>query len=128
MNTSAAAQLIGITPRQLRAFLRKHPGLIVREGDRSYLLTSDDIDRIRDEYWGDRPVADPEDLAEDDNSPRLTIKDLRNPSMREQFEALRRERAQRLDHLLRAKHMTVAQMSERSLVSTGRARAIGDDE
>ncbi|AWY05222.1 MerR-like helix-turn-helix DNA binding protein [Gordonia phage Margaret] len=127
MNTNAAANLIGITPRQLRAFLRRNPSILTRN-DAPYSLTADDIERVRDAYWGDRPIADPEDVSDDDDSTRLTIADLRNPSMREQFEALRRERAQRLDHLLRVKHMTVAQMSEHALVSTGRALAIGDDQ
>ncbi|QOP64410.1 MerR-like helix-turn-helix DNA binding domain protein [Gordonia phage Hexbug] len=126
MNTAAAAQLIGIAPRQLRAFLRRNPSIIDRDAQ-SYSLTADDVERVREAYWADRPVADLEDIADDDDSTRLTIADLRDPSMREQFEALRRERAQRLDTLLRSKRMTVAQMSNHTLVSTGRALAIGDE-
>ncbi|QNJ59396.1 MerR-like helix-turn-helix DNA binding domain protein [Gordonia phage BigChungus] len=114
MNTTRAADILGITPKQLRSYLRKHPHLVPAQG-RTYVLTMDDVERIRATF----PV-DTNELPLEEDVPGLPIELLTEPTAREQFEALRRERAHRLDQLLRARRMSLGQMSESRLIANGR--------
>ncbi|QDP45202.1 MerR-like helix-turn-helix DNA binding protein [Gordonia phage Mayweather] len=115
MNTTRAADILGITPKQLRSYLRKHPHLVPAQG-RTYVLTMDDVERIR----ATLPVATCDDSLLAEDIPGLPIELLTEPTAREQFEALRRERAHRLDQLLRARRMSLGQMSESRLIANGR--------
>ena len=127
MNTRSAANIVGITPKQLRSYLRSRTDLIpAPESGKQYDLTLDQAERIKDEYWDAKHAARKvtADNWQGTDEPGMSLQDLVNPSAREQFVALRRERAQRLDALMRRAGMTLPQMSDERLLANGRVLAL----
>lgn len=126
MNTRSAANVIGITPKQLRSYLRSRTDLIpAPETGKQYELTLDQVEQVKKEYWElkDRFTKATDDWQGSDD-PGMSLEDLANPSAREQFVALRRERAQRLDALMRKAGMTLGQMGDDRLLANGRILAL----
>ncbi|QNJ59464.1 MerR-like helix-turn-helix DNA binding domain protein [Gordonia phage MScarn] len=122
MNTRSAANVIGITPKQLRSYLRSRTDLIpAPETGKQYELTLDQVEQVKKEYWElkDRFTKATDDWQGNDD-PGMSLEDLANPSAREQFIALRRERAQRLDALMRKAGMSLGQMGDDRLLANGR--------
>ena len=128
MNTRSAANIVGITPKQLRSYLRSRTDLIPAPATgKQYNLTLEQAEKVKKEYWAlkerfSKAVAETEILGQD--TPGMPLADLANPSAREQFVALRRERAQRLDALMRRAGMTLPQMSDDRLLANGRVLAL----
>lgn len=116
-----AAARLGVTPRDLRKWLRAS-GWDHTRGAR-YEFTRADLDRLEDRYRSSRrdPVSD--DV--DDSAPGLPAALLRDPAARDRFHTLRAERIRRLDEQVRAAGLSVPRMSERTLLITN--RAIGVD-
>lgn len=118
MYVNEAAAIIGIKPATLRKFLRGQ-GTPTQRGARArYEFTAAEVYELRDRFFNKQPLVTSEYV--DDSAPGLPVEALRDHSMRNRFQALRRERSARLDALLRERQMTVAQMSDESLISTGR--------
>ncbi|ADX42615.1 hypothetical protein [Gordonia phage GTE2] len=126
MNTRSAANLVGITPKQLRSYLRSRTDLVpAPEAGKQYDLTLDQVERIKDEYWELKNMfSKAADDWQGSDDPGMSLEDLANPSAREQFVALRRERAQRLDALMRKAGMTLGQMGDDRLLANGRILAL----
>lgn len=126
MNTCSAANVIGITPKQLRSYLRSRTDLVpAPEAGKQYDLTLDQVERIKDEYWELKNMfSKAADNWQGTDEPGMSLEALANPSAREQFVALRRERAQRLDALMRKAGMTLGQMGDDRLVANGRILAL----
>ena len=128
MNTRSAANIVGITPKQLRSYLRSRTDLVpAPTHGAQYDLTLEQAEKVKGEYWAlkerfSKAVAETEILGQD--TPGMPLQDLANPSAREQFVALRRERAQRLDALMRRAGMTLPQMSDERLLANGRVLAL----
>ncbi|QFG13158.1 MerR-like helix-turn-helix DNA binding protein [Gordonia phage SteamedHams] len=126
MNTRSAANLVGITPKQLRSYLRSRTDLIPAPATgKQYDLTLEQVEQVKKEYWElkDRFTKAADDWQGSDD-PGMSLEDLANPSAREQFVALRRERAQRLDALMRKAGMTLGQMGDDRLLANGRILAL----
>lgn len=126
MNTRSAANLVGITPKQLRSYLRSRTDLIPAPATgKQYDLTLEQVEQVKKEYWElkDRFTKATDDWQGSDD-PGMSLEALANPSAREQFIALRRERAQRLDALMRRAGMTLPQMSDERLLANGRILAL----
>ncbi|QGJ94502.1 MerR-like helix-turn-helix DNA binding protein [Gordonia phage AndPeggy] len=126
MNTRSAANLVGITPKQLRSYLRSRTDLIPTPATgKQYDLTLEQVEQVKKEYWElkDRFTKAADDWQGSDD-PGMSLEDLANPSAREQFVALRRERAQRLDALMRKAGMTLGQMGDDRLLANGRILAL----
>lgn len=113
---------MGITPKELRIFLRANAAEFpAPEAGKQYDLTLEQVEQIRTRYWELKErFAIPTTEMLGSNDPGLSLEDLANPSAREQFTALRRERAQRLEKLLRDAQMTLPQMSDDRLLANGR--------
>lgn len=113
------AARLGITPRQTRKYLRTI-------GDHTpgarYEFTRHDVDRIVKQYNTDHPAV--WDAPEDTSAPGLPVAALRDCRQRDRFHALRRDRAARLDELLKARGMSLGQLDEHSLIVTGRALSL----
>ena len=126
MNTRSAANLIGITPKQLRSYLRSRTDLVpAPTHGAQYDLTLEQAEKVKQEYWALKErFANLAEEKEPVDAPGLDIANLTNPSAREQFVALRRERAQRLDALMRRAGMTLPQMSEERLLANGRVLSL----
>lgn len=124
-----AAQLIGITPRALRAYLRRTGRDQATKAGQRYSFTYAEVEDLSNVYWASRPSRpEPKEPIPGDDKQGLPIEALRDPSMREQFAALRRERNRRLDALLRERGASLPQMSEARLVGNGRALALTEQE
>lgn len=113
------AARLGITPRQVRKYLRT-------VGDRTpgarYEFTRHDVDRIVQQYNLDySPVWD---APADTSAPGLPVAALRDGSQRERFYALRRDRVGRLEELMRARGVALGQLDDHALVVTGRALSL----
>lgn len=127
MNTRSAANLVGITPKQLRSYLRSRTDLIPAPvAGKQYDLTLEQVEQVKQEYWAlkERFNKAAETDMRGSDEPGMKLEDLANPSAREQFIALRRERAQRLDALMRRAGMTLPQMSDDRLLANGRILAL----
>lgn len=126
MNTRSAANLVGITPKQLRSYLRSRTDLVpAPTHGAQYDLTLEQAEKVKQEYWALKErFANLVEEKEPVDAPGLDIANLTNPSAREQFVALRRERAQRLDALMRRAGMTLPQMSEERLLANGRVLSL----
>ena len=115
------AARLGITPRQVRKYLRTL-------GDHTpgarYEFTRHDVDRIAKQYNLDHPAV--WDVPTDDSAPGLPVALLRDCSQRERFYALRRDRVARLEELMRARGISLGQLDEHSLIVTGRALSLKD--
>ena len=125
MNTRSAANIVGITPKQLRSYLRSRTDLVpAPTHGTQYDLTLEQAEKVKQEYWALKERF--ANLKEDDvpDAPGMALADLANPSAREQFVALRRERAQRLDALMRRAGMSLGQMSDERLLANGRVLAL----
>lgn len=124
-----AAALIGITPRTLRKYLRTTGQDQLMRSDRRYEFTFAEVEKLKEVYWATHPRtnAAPKTVEYDPQSQPLTTRQLRDPSMREQFARLRAERNERLHERLTAVGLSVPQMADRQLVMTGRARAVEVD-
>ena len=121
MNTRSAANIVGVTPKQLRAFLRTRTDLApAPQAGKQYDFSLEQVEIIKDEYWDTRQVRRTKEEWLDTDAPGMKLEDLANPTTREQFTALRRERAQRLDALLRNAGLSLGQMSEERLLANGR--------
>ena len=114
------AARLGITPRQLRKFLRS---IDVRTSGTRYEFTHREVAQICDRYLATHTHA----CGDHDTSPPgLPVAMLHDTSRqaREQFAALRRERLARLDRQVRVRGMSLGQLDENSLLVTGRIRQV----
>lgn len=139
MNTAEAANIVGISPKQLRAYLRTHPQGGVGSGVR-YEFTPEQAEELRERYWSQRqraPRKQPTPESERVKALRLTaqreqgwrpsqIGDVDPDDVRRQA----RERIARLHELLSLQNLSVGAMPEKVLTRHGRAlkRTIGDTD
>lgn len=125
MFTADAARIIGITPKQLRLFLRNH-AKGVGSGAR-YEFSHEEVEKINELYWKGnqrRPqTGQRKGWLNDGGTPGLPHEWLQDPSKQAAFVAERRSRLERLSARLREAGLDVAQMSERDLMVNHRAIA-----
>lgn len=125
MNTTEAAHTIGITPKALRAFLRRTK-LGVGSGSR-YDFSHEEVMRMKDAYWEAmaKPVKDTGDgLGE--GSKGLPLEWVNDPTKKALFAAEQRARLERLNARLREVKLDVPHMTDKEL-RIGH-RAMWDDE
>lgn len=129
MHVKRASEIVGIEPKALRDFIRKNPSLITPVGGgRTYDLTLDQVELLKTAYWeGVETTTTTAQWADGGDHHGLPLTALHDPSMRDQFDQLRRERRARLDVLLRASGQSVPQMTDAQLTRNGRALHIEDD-
>ena len=120
MFTSDAARIIGITPKQLRVFLRSH-STGVGSGSR-YEFSYDEVEQLRNAYWSAQPKAK---KSEHDNegTPGLPHEWLYDETKQPLFLAERRERLERMSARLREVGLDVPQMNDKVLQINSRAIA-----
>lgn len=96
MNTTQAAEALGMTPRALRRHLRLNPSLTGRGEGRKYVFDDESLEAIRATLKPAKPV-DPPELEWLDQTPGIPLHALRDPRMKRRALEQRRERAARLD-------------------------------
>lgn len=124
MFTADAARIIGITPRQLRAFLRNN-GLNAGSGAR-YEFSHEEVESLSRKYWGASAKPAGWSYNEEDEfvgTPGLPIQWVGDQQHEAQFIAERRARDERLTKRLREVGLSVPQMTERDLAINMRALA-----
>lgn len=122
MFTSDAARLIGIKPKQLRAFLRNQRSG-VGSGSR-YEFSHEEVEQLKEAYWASQPVHVPaRGKREDDGTPGLPTEWLRDPDKHIHFMAERAERLERMSARLREVGLDVPQMTDNDLKVNNRALA-----
>ncbi|QFG05107.1 MerR-like helix-turn-helix DNA binding domain protein [Gordonia phage Dre3] len=129
VNSKRAAEMIGIAPKPFRDFVRKNANLLDeinrdRGSGAVYDFSLDEVDRLKTAYWSRRKRTKkaPEDTYQD--SPGLPLSAIGDPSMKDQFQALRVARAARLDAAMKKARMTLPQMSEARLMANGRVLSL----
>lgn len=120
MFTADAARIIGITPRQLRSFIRSQ-GIYAGSGSR-YEFSHEEVKTLSEQYWGQNVIAlSPE--IEEVGTPGLPIDWLRDKQHEAEFIAERQARTERINTRLREVGLSVPQMTERDLALNMRALA-----
>jgi hypothetical protein len=122
--TADAARIIGITPKQLRVFLRNR-AKGVGSGAR-YEFSHQEVEKLKNEYWKTQPpqrVSHRTQWLSDGGSPGLSIHWLKDPEKQAYFVAERKERLERLSARLREAGLDVPQMTEKDLRINNRALA-----
>lgn len=119
MFTTQAAKIIGITPRQLRAFLRS-TGTHAGSGAR-YEFSYEEVEELSKAYWAKQVVPITKHEDEDPGTPGLPIDWLRDKQHEAQFLAERQARVERMNTRLREVGLSVPQMSEKQLTINMRA-------
>lgn len=124
MFTADAARIIGITPKQLRAFLRTQ-AQGVGSGAR-YEFSHDEVQELSKRYWASQPKRYPARgrRVEDTGTKGLPCEWLFDPSKQPAFLAERRARLERLSARLREAGLDVPQMTERDLRINNRAMTL----
>ena len=100
LDTTQAARELGISPRQLRRFMRSHPTFATVGMGGRYTFSQDDIETIRASLPTKKP-KDPPELAWLDQTPGFTLAEVRDPRMRREVLEQRRERQRRLNERLK---------------------------
>ena len=122
MFTADAARIIGITPRQLRSFIRS-TGTYAGSGSR-YEFSHEEVDKLNKMYWdrhGACVIALPRREFTGTNG--LPIDWLRDKQHQAEFLAERQARTERINERLREVGLSVPQMTERDLALNMRALA-----
>lgn len=123
MFTADAARIIGITPKQLRLFLRNQ-AWGVGSGAR-YEFSHEEVEKLDRLYWKGhhrRPkTGQRKSWLSDGGSPGLPYEWLRDPEKQTAFIAERRARVERLSARLREAGLDVPQMTEDDLRINHRA-------
>jgi predicted transcriptional regulator len=112
------AYRLGMTPKQVRKYLRSLGGY--SSGVR-YEFTHRELEQIVAQY--NSRVAS-ETNAVDPSAPGLPVSALRDSSQRARFLALREERLARLEQQVRASGIALGQLSNKSLIDTGRMNSL----
>jgi hypothetical protein len=123
--TADAARIIGITPKQLRMFLRNQ-NWGVGSGAR-YELSHEDVQKLNELFWKGtrrRPVSSRQGWLKDGGSPGLPHEWLLDPNKQAAFIAERCARLERLSARLREAGLDVPQMTEQDLKVNHRAIAL----
>lgn len=125
VNSKRAAEMIGIAPKPFRDFVRKNADLLDainrdRGSGAVYDFSLDEVDRLKTAYWNRRKRSKKTPIDTYQDTPGLPLAAIGDPSMKDQFQALRVARARRLDAALKKAGMSLGQMSEARLVANGR--------
>ena len=122
MFTADAARIIGITPRQLRSFLRS-VGTYAGSGSR-YEFSHEEVDKLNKMYWdrhGARVIALPRrEFTGTDGLPMDWLLDKQHEA---EFAAERQARIERINTRLREVGLSVPQMTDKDLAINMRALA-----
>ena len=121
MFTADAARIIGITPRQLRSFLRS-VGTYAGSGSR-YEFSHEEVQRLNDMYWKRQPQWSYTEQDEFVGTSGLPVQWLRDKQHEAEFIAERQSRIERMNARLREVGLSVPQMTERDLSMNMRALA-----
>jgi hypothetical protein len=124
MYTADAARIIGITPRQLRSFLRSQ-GTYAGSGSR-YEFSHEEVVELSTQYWGHQPPKmqwSHDDQDEFVGTAGLPTQWLRDQTHEAEFVAERQSRLERMSKRLREVGLSVPQMTERDLTINMRALA-----
>lgn len=132
MSSRSTANFVGITPKQLRVFLRTRTDLVSAPAPGThYSLTLEQAELVKAAYWAKQRMTHTGERTEEllgEDGKGLPVGMLTMPTAREQFVALRRERAQRLHKLMHDASMTLPQMTPEQLAANGRVLAMGETE
>ena len=128
MFTADAARIIGITPKQLRSFLRsRNTG--VGSGAR-YEFSHEEVEQLKETYWANQTEAVPvktrsefEPWLGDGGTKGLDISWLTDPAKQALFIAERQARLERLGQRMREAGLDVPQMTDKVLKVNNRAIA-----
>ena len=128
MFTADAARIIGITPKQLRSFLRgRNTG--VGSGAR-YEFSHEEVDELKEMYWANQAEAVPvktrsefDSWLGDGGTKGLSTSWLTDPAKQALFVAERQARLERLGQRLREAGLDVPQMTDKVLKVNNRAIA-----
>lgn len=133
VNSKRAAEMIGIDAKPFRDFVRKNADLLdqinrERGSGAVYDFSLDEVDRLKTAYWNRRKRTRKTPVDTYQDTPGLPLAAIGDPSMKDKFQALREARARRLDAQLRKSEMSLGQMGDARLVSTGRILAMEEAE
>lgn len=121
MYTADAARIIGITPRQLRSFLRS-TGTYAGSGSR-YEFSHEEVESLSRQYWATQPSQMTRSTTEWTGTDGLPTQWLRDKTHESEFIAERQSRLERMSKRLREAGLSVPQMTERDLAINMRALA-----
>ena len=122
MFTADAARIIGITPRQLRSFIRS-TGTYAGSGSR-YEFSHEEVEKLNKLYWSRHDaqvIAFPQ--QEFTGTDGLPIDWLRDKQHEAEFLAERQARVERMNKRLREVGLSVPQMTDKHLAINMRALA-----
>lgn len=129
MNTAAAARVVGIAPKDFRAFLRKSK-LGVGAGSQ-YDFSYEQVMELKELYWNRPTTKRNVNLVPwqvQGGREALDVSLLNDPRARARFIAERKARNENLEARLRELGLTVPQMTADALVRTGRALSLPKEE